>query len=77
MTNKGSSLFAKHTIDIPPGTKRSSRVRADALGRGAFHCHCVSPPLESSEFAALSNARASLRDLLPRESKATSVASLI
>jgi FtsP/CotA-like multicopper oxidase with cupredoxin domain len=29
----------KHTIDMPPGTKRSYRVRADALGRWAYHCH--------------------------------------
>jgi FtsP/CotA-like multicopper oxidase with cupredoxin domain len=31
----------KHTIDMPPGTKRSYRVRADALGRWAFHCHLL------------------------------------
>lgn len=31
----------KHTIDMPPGTKRSFRVRADALGQWAFHCHLL------------------------------------
>ncbi len=31
----------KHTIRIPPGTKRSYRVRADALGRWAYHCHLL------------------------------------
>ena len=31
----------KHTIDMPPGTKRSFRVTADALGRWAFHCHLL------------------------------------
>ncbi|QWP75261.1 copper resistance system multicopper oxidase [Lysobacter sp. K5869] len=31
----------KHTIDMPPGTRRSYRVRADALGRWAFHCHLL------------------------------------
>ncbi len=31
----------KHTVDMPPGTKRSFRVRADALGRWAFHCHLL------------------------------------
>ncbi|HVK50732.1 MAG TPA: copper resistance system multicopper oxidase [Pseudoxanthomonas sp.] len=31
----------KHTVDIPPGTRRSYRVRADALGRWAFHCHLL------------------------------------
>ena len=29
----------KHTIDMPPGTRRSYRVTADALGRWAYHCH--------------------------------------
>ena len=28
-------------IDMPPGTKRSYRVRADALGRWAYHCHLL------------------------------------
>jgi len=31
----------KHTIDMPPGTRRSFRVRADAAGRWAFHCHLL------------------------------------
>ena len=31
----------KHTVDMPPGTRRSFRVRADALGRWAFHCHLL------------------------------------
>jgi CopA family copper-resistance protein len=31
----------KHTIDMPPGSKRSYRVRADALGRWAYHCHLL------------------------------------
>jgi CopA family copper-resistance protein len=37
----GSFLVRKHTISIPPGTKRSFRVTADALGRWAFHCHML------------------------------------
>ena len=32
----------KHTVDMPPGTRRSYRVRADALGRWAYHCHLLS-----------------------------------
>lgn len=35
----GNFHLRKHTIDMPPGTKRSYRVRADALGRWAYHCH--------------------------------------
>ena len=35
----GNFQVRKHTIDMPPGTKRSYRVRADALGRWAYHCH--------------------------------------
>lgn len=31
----------KHTVDMPPGTKRGFRVRANALGRWAFHCHLL------------------------------------
>ena len=31
----------KHTLDMPPGTKRSYRVTADALGRWAYHCHLL------------------------------------
>ncbi|HUH91092.1 MAG TPA: copper resistance system multicopper oxidase [Lysobacter sp.] len=37
----GDFHLRKHTVDIPPGTKRSYRVRADALGRWAFHCHLL------------------------------------
>jgi CopA family copper-resistance protein len=37
----GAFLVRKHTVDMPPGTKRSYRVRADALGRWAFHCHLL------------------------------------
>lgn len=31
----------KHTIIMPPGSKRSYRVSADALGRWAYHCHLL------------------------------------
>ena len=31
----------KHTIDMPPATRRTFRVSADALGRWAFHCHLL------------------------------------
>jgi CopA family copper-resistance protein len=37
----GEFTVRKHTIDMPPGTRRSYRVRADALGRWAFHCHLL------------------------------------
>ena len=37
----GQFQVRKHTVDMPPGTKRSYRVRADALGRWAFHCHLL------------------------------------
>lgn len=37
----GEFQVRKHTIDMPPGTKRAYRVRADALGRWAFHCHLL------------------------------------
>jgi CopA family copper-resistance protein len=37
----GRFLVRKHTVAIPPGTKRSVRVTADALGRWAFHCHML------------------------------------
>ncbi len=36
---QGNFHLRKHTIDMPPGTKRSYRVRADALGLWAYHCH--------------------------------------
>jgi CopA family copper-resistance protein len=38
---QGEFLVRKHTISVPPGTKRSFRVTADALGRWAFHCHLL------------------------------------
>lgn len=37
----GEFQVRKHTIDMPPGTRRSYRVRADALGRWAYHCHLL------------------------------------
>ncbi len=37
----GQFLVRKHTIDMPPGSKRSYRVTADALGRWAYHCHLL------------------------------------
>ncbi|WP_323113743.1 copper resistance system multicopper oxidase [Pseudomonas guariconensis] len=37
----GNFMVRKHTIDIPPGAKRSYRVTADALGRWAYHCHLL------------------------------------
>jgi len=37
----GNFLVRKHTIDMPPASKRSYRVTADALGRWAFHCHLL------------------------------------
>lgn len=37
----GNFLVRKHTVDMPPGSKRSYRVRADALGHWAFHCHLL------------------------------------
>ena len=37
----GEFAVRKHTIDMPPGTRRSYRVRADALGRWAYHCHLL------------------------------------
>ena len=39
--DKGAFMVRKHTIDMPPGSKRSYRVRADALGRWAYHCHLL------------------------------------
>ncbi|WP_407351555.1 copper resistance system multicopper oxidase [Luteimonas sp. R10] len=38
---RGDFLVRKHTIDMPPGSRRSYRVRADALGRWAYHCHLL------------------------------------
>ncbi|AXQ47601.1 copper resistance system multicopper oxidase [Pseudomonas vlassakiae] len=37
----GRFLVRKHTVDIPPGSRRSYRVTADALGRWAYHCHLL------------------------------------
>ncbi|NVZ30008.1 copper resistance system multicopper oxidase [Pseudomonas gingeri] len=37
----GKFMVRKHTIDMPPGTRRSYRVTADALGRWAYHCHLL------------------------------------
>ncbi|MBP6534198.1 MAG: copper resistance system multicopper oxidase [Arenimonas sp.] len=39
--DNGEFMVRKHTIDMPPGTRRSYRVRADALGRWAYHCHLL------------------------------------
>jgi CopA family copper-resistance protein len=39
--DEGKFHVRKHTLDMPPGTKRSYRVRADALGRWAYHCHLL------------------------------------
>lgn len=38
---QGNFHLRKHTIDMPPGSKRSYRVRADALGSWAYHCHLL------------------------------------
>ena len=38
---QGSFHLRKHTIDIPPGGRRTYRVRADALGNWAYHCHML------------------------------------
>jgi CopA family copper-resistance protein len=38
---EGKFMVRKHTIDMPPGTRRSYRVTADALGRWAYHCHLL------------------------------------
>lgn len=38
---EGNFMVRKHTIDMPPGSKRSYRVIADALGRWAYHCHLM------------------------------------
>jgi CopA family copper-resistance protein len=39
--DQGEFHVRKHTIDMPPGTRRAYRVRADALGRWAYHCHLL------------------------------------
>lgn len=38
---QGNFLVRKHTVDMPPGSKRSYRVRADMLGSWAYHCHLL------------------------------------
>ncbi|MDD0977078.1 copper resistance system multicopper oxidase [Pseudomonas fontis] len=38
---QGRFKVRKHTIDMPPGSRRSYRVSADALGRWAYHCHLL------------------------------------
>jgi CopA family copper-resistance protein len=37
----GNFRVRKHTVDMPPGSRRSYRVTADALGRWAYHCHML------------------------------------
>jgi CopA family copper-resistance protein len=37
----GAFKVRKHTIDMPPGARRTYRVTADALGRWAYHCHLL------------------------------------
>ncbi|WP_085676179.1 MULTISPECIES: copper resistance system multicopper oxidase [unclassified Pseudomonas] len=37
----GRFMVRKHTVDMPPGSRRSYRVTADALGRWAYHCHLL------------------------------------
>jgi CopA family copper-resistance protein len=39
--DNGNFQVRKHTVDMPPGTRRSYRVTADALGRWAYHCHLL------------------------------------
>ena len=39
--DNGNFMVRKHTVDMPPGSKRSYRVRADALGMWAYHCHLL------------------------------------
>ena len=39
--DEGKFKVRKHTIDMPPGSRRSYRVTADALGRWAYHCHLL------------------------------------
>ncbi|POG09892.1 copper oxidase [Pseudomonas putida] len=37
----GRFQVRKHTVDMPPGSRRSYRVTVDALGRWAYHCHLL------------------------------------
>jgi CopA family copper-resistance protein len=39
--DEGRFMVRKHTVDMPPGSRRSYRVTADALGRWAYHCHML------------------------------------
>jgi CopA family copper-resistance protein len=39
--DRGEFALRKHTVDMPPGSKRSYRVRADAPGGWAYHCHLL------------------------------------
>ncbi len=39
--DQGNFMVRKHTVDMPPGSRRSYRVRADALGSWAYHCHLL------------------------------------
>jgi len=39
--DEGQFHLRKHVVDMPPGSKRSFRVTANALGRWAFHCHLL------------------------------------
>jgi CopA family copper-resistance protein len=39
--DEGNFKVRKHTVDMPPGSRRSLRVTANALGRWAFHCHLL------------------------------------
>ena len=39
--DQGNFHLRKHTVDMPPGSRRSYRVRVDALGRWAYHCHLL------------------------------------
>ena len=39
--DQGRFKVRKHTIDMPPGSRRSYRVTADVLGRWAYHCHLL------------------------------------
>jgi len=39
--DSGNFMVRKHTVDMPPGSRRTYRVRADALGSWAFHCHLL------------------------------------
>jgi CopA family copper-resistance protein len=40
-SDAGEFQLRKHTVSMPPGTRRSFRVTADAPGPWAFHCHML------------------------------------